>query len=274
MVLSETKKCKKCDAVKPIEAFNRDNGLKGGFSNVCRECRLEYQRAWVGSHRDQDRASKRKYDRKNRDINLAINREWRAANPERVQLSRDKWAAANPEKVAAARKTSLEKKKAETKMRRSFDLRPRVVEDQRRCSGCLRYHPKDSFYADVNVADGVSIYCKTCAKKRAREYAKIPKSRDYKKRYADRYQLKKYGLSIEDVDRMIAAQNGACAVCREPLIYGTGGCAIDHDHDTNTVRGLLCRLCNVGIGHFRENETYLNAAISYLQRTKGRKNAA
>lgn len=273
MVSFETKQCNKCGFLKPTEAFNRDNRSKDGFARVCRECRLVYQRAWIAEHRPQVRASQQKYDLKNRDVNLAIMREWRAANPDRVRVSREKWIAANPEKIAAAAKRSSEKKKAETKMRRSIDLRPREIDDTRRCSSCLKYHAKENF--GPAGPGQLSIYCKPCLNRIARDRLKKPKNRANAKKYADRFRIKKlYGMTIEDIDRMMDDQDNKCAICREPLVFGTGGCSVDHDHGTNVVRGLLCRLCNVGLGHFRENEMHLNAAIRYLQRARGQKNAA
>lgn len=76
--------------------------------------------------------------------------------------------------------------------------------------------------------------------------------------------LKTYGITIEQYDALISAQNGCCAVCG-----GSGDGKpwhVDHCHDTGKVRGILCALCNRGIGHFRESAALLRAAADYLER--------
>ncbi|MEA2945688.1 MAG: hypothetical protein QOI40_1018 [Alphaproteobacteria bacterium] len=71
-----------------------------------------------------------------------------------------------------------------------------------------------------------------------------------------------YGLTMEDYDRMLARQQGACAICkRKPLQR----LCVDHCHLTNMVRGLLCRRCNVGLGHFEDDARLLHEAATYVE---------
>lgn len=74
--------------------------------------------------------------------------------------------------------------------------------------------------------------------------------------------LKKYGLSESRYAEIIESQKFHCAICgAEPTV-------VDHDHATGEVRGLLCRTCNTGLGHFRDNRELLSSAITYLERAK------
>jgi hypothetical protein len=75
----------------------------------------------------------------------------------------------------------------------------------------------------------------------------------------------KYGISEADYDAFAAAQGNGCAVCHAPLPLNRSG-HIDHDHNTGTVRGLLCMRCNVGIGNLRDDPEILASAIDYLQK--------
>lgn len=73
----------------------------------------------------------------------------------------------------------------------------------------------------------------------------------------------KYGMTVGDYNDLLKKQNGMCAICLLPP--GKQALRVDHDHDTNEVRGLLCGTCNSGIGHLRDDVNLLKAAIEYLQ---------
>ena len=87
----------------------------------------------------------------------------------------------------------------------------------------------------------------------------------YSKRHHRKQHLKQYGLSEEDYALLFTLQNGRCAICNDPQPVDQTF-SVDHDHDTQVVRSLLCRGCNVGIGQFREDPKRLEAAIQYLRR--------
>lgn len=91
------------------------------------------------------------------------------------------------------------------------------------------------------------------------------------RRYAkDRLLRRDYGLSIEEYERLHELQEGRCAICGNPETglhgrYGTPlQLAVDHDHQTSQVRGLLCVFCNRGLGLFRDDPARLRAALAYL----------
>lgn len=70
---------------------------------------------------------------------------------------------------------------------------------------------------------------------------------------------RKYGLTPEEYDEMMEKQNGLCAICQKrPAKY------VDHCHDTNVVRGILCPGCNTAIGQFEDDLEIINRAIHYL----------
>jgi hypothetical protein len=69
-----------------------------------------------------------------------------------------------------------------------------------------------------------------------------------------------YGISLTDLDMMQNAQDGCCKICGKRKLL-----VLDHDHITRKVRGLLCRLCNKGLGHFGDDPNNLASAIQYLR---------
>lgn len=86
------------------------------------------------------------------------------------------------------------------------------------------------------------------------------------------YQLQyHFGISLQDYNEMLEAQNYRCAVCEKPhgsdIHSGkrTKGLGVDHDHVTGEVRGLLCNDCNRGIGQLGDSPQRLRKAAEYLE---------
>ncbi|HEY0159969.1 MAG TPA: endonuclease VII domain-containing protein [Thermoanaerobaculia bacterium] len=80
-----------------------------------------------------------------------------------------------------------------------------------------------------------------------------------------------YGISEDELTAMLERQDHRCAICRRlPWERATRGStrrknlAIDHDHRSGKIRGLLCSSCNKGLGLFREQPARMAAAIEYL----------
>ena len=69
-----------------------------------------------------------------------------------------------------------------------------------------------------------------------------------------------YGLSPERYKQLYEEQGGMCKICKRRPISHT-----DHDHSTNRFRGLLCNLCNVGLGAFLDDPESLDSAAEYIR---------
>lgn len=70
-------------------------------------------------------------------------------------------------------------------------------------------------------------------------------------------------MSPEEYRDMFERQEGFCAICQHP--QGERALAVDHNHETNQIRGLLCDRCNRGIGYFRDDPELLIEASIYLR---------
>lgn len=80
----------------------------------------------------------------------------------------------------------------------------------------------------------------------------------------------KRGLTTEQFDAMVSAQENSCAICGKPgEVEHHGLLSIDHDHSTGVVRGLLCDSCNVGLGRFGDDLDRLEKAAAYLRLHRG-----
>lgn len=163
----------------------------------------------------------------------------------------------------------------------------------KRCRKCKVEKPLVKFHRDKTRKDGHVATCAECRlayskehhaknktkiNKRMREYAKVHRD-SYTKRQK-KWRLKnpkkhksqvlkmEYGITLEDYIKLLDLQSGGCGICgklpdsEEPYL------AVDHSHETQKVRGILCRDCNLGVGHFKDDVELLTSAVIYLGAVK------
>lgn len=79
----------------------------------------------------------------------------------------------------------------------------------------------------------------------------------------ERMVMKTYGLKEGEYQALYEAQGGACAICRRAKGLKKK-LAVDHDHATGYVRGLLCGPCNKILGHLRDDPELAMNVVRYL----------
>jgi predicted nucleic acid-binding Zn-ribbon protein len=80
--------------------------------------------------------------------------------------------------------------------------------------------------------------------------------------------IREYGITLEQYEEILTIQGGKCAICgrSEPGKSESKQAffCVDHCHETGKVRGVICRRCNIGIGHLMDSVDLLSKAIFYL----------
>ncbi len=149
--------------------------------------------------------------------------------------------------------------------------------DRLTCFTCRQELPATDFHVCRQRKTGRHGQCKKCKA----EYIKQFKTPAFRAKRQEAYRKKKqedplycrraslmsrYGLTLADYGRLVEQQKGTCAIC------GQSGddkdrvfLVVDHDHSTGEIRGLLCDLCNTGLGRFRDSLPLVASALIYLR---------
>lgn len=137
--------------------------------------------------------------------------------------------------------------------------------ESKRCWRCKEEKHADQF---VRLKSGsLSRNCRACQAAHKRE------TREKQRGTRQGAHLSRtYGITKSEYAALFAQQGGVCAICRQPERTShrkdgkPSALAVDHDHTTGEVRGLLCGSCNQGIGSLGDDAARLQAAILYLQK--------
>ena len=134
---------------------------------------------------------------------------------------------------------------------------PEKVKDQSR-----RYREQHPDYAAAN-SRAWRAKNKEAYKQKLREYRLVRVAKDplWDRR---RNIHKLYKITLEQYEAMYRDQSGVCKICGALNIAGRR-LAVDHDHKTGRIRGLLCSRCNMAIGLFKDDLDLLRRAFEYVE---------
>lgn len=120
-------------------------------------------------------------------------------------------------------------------------------------------------------------FCDSCKKTRKLktfgDWAKHNKT--HRKKWQKEYQqtntyksnlmLRTYGITQEEYNEMLKEQDYSCAICQTHQDEFENRLSIDHNHNTGSIRGLLCSNCNTAIGLLGDNLESIQKALDYLK---------
>jgi len=163
-----------------------------------------------------------------------------------------------------------------------------MVNTIKQCSDCKQEKEFILFPPDKRCLYGRAAKCRKCtivAKKKY--YSKYPEAEAERRRKnaecgrkwyrKNRVKLieqmkwhrikKVHGITKAEYESILVAQDRKCAICcsEEPGRQDRHF-AVDHDHTTGKIRGLLCQKCNCGIGLLKDDIYLLEKALIYLRK--------
>ncbi len=131
---------------------------------------------------------------------------------------------------------------------------------------CCKELKNLSCFSKAGKKDALRSNCKKCDAIKYKRWKE--KNREAYLRSTSNSGLKiKYGITLDEYERLFAEQKGCCNICKttHPGRKGVERFAVDHCHKTNKIRGLLCMTCNTAIGLLNEDPVLFDAAKRYLQ---------
>lgn len=138
----------------------------------------------------------------------------------------------------------------------------KIIKGKLTCNKCKKKKGIACFNKHKRYKDGYRRTCRNCEKKQAKEY--------YKKYPEKRYsaQLKyHFGITMKDYNNMLKQQNNCCAICGRNKTKFKKRLAVDHNHKTKYIRGLLCMFCNSRLlRYLKDHKGNAVGLVCYLQK--------
>lgn len=183
---------------------------------------------------------------------------YRERNRERIRERERKYYAANRDRILESQRAYVERNREKIKdSNRDRAQLERVTNPEAQLARERRYAEKHN-----------ERRLESSRKYKAKERAKDPEA--YLKRVRElrrAWSLRLRGVTPEQWEAMFESQGRACGICPATTPTKDRFWALDHNHATGKVRGILCMHCNVGIGQFKDDPQRLRRAADYLERT-------
>lgn len=156
------------------------------------------------------------------------------------------------------------------------------------CTKCTKYLPLESFYPKRKF---FSPMCKECERKLSlgrykrlspEKKEKVNQRRKIQRKQSPHYSTWKLRQRIttkglhDDKNKILGLlkTQESCSICQTPFSETKKGPVVDHSHVSGKFRGIICSNCNLGLGCFRDNPNFLEAAITYLKLLQPAENLA
>jgi hypothetical protein len=219
--------CNTCGQLKPASEYY---ALRSGrLCGECKQCKRNYSKKYRKENVGRVSGNNKKYYKNNKEkINLKVVL-WKKANPQKDRESDERYRGKHINQIRISDKMYRERNKNSLKEK---SLMYRMDNKEKRQETCAKYRANN-------------------------------KDKEFECSLRKRYKI---GRSV--FIQMLDAQGGRCMICGVKFDNKSKGknVCVDHCHNTQRVRGLLCLKCNSGIGFFGDSQSKLRKAIEYLDR--------
>ena len=138
---------------------------------------------------------------------------------------------------------------------KQLEVKTLLESGKKKCGRCGEIKDLSEFNKDIYTSTKLTSLCKECVKIKGYFYRNSNQG-------VTTLLKSRYGVTDIELDKYLKTEY--CEICGDRL---TGkNKHLDHDHKTGKYRGTLCKYCNVGLGHFRDNPELLILAAEYLKK--------
>jgi hypothetical protein len=138
------------------------------------------------------------------------------------------------------------------------------------CVKCNKTKPETDYYKASHDPSKRRSTCKACWTSLYGGFRPIWYEKNKEGHCRDYAFRRKYGITLDEYEAMLARQKGLCAICQQPPSGKVRvRLCVDHNHTTDMARELLCTSCNTWVGMLETKPEVVEAAKKYLERHNG-----
>lgn len=250
------KRCSKCGEIKPLDLFNKKSGRVNQYQSYCKSCYIMYQQE----------------QRKSLATRHITPSSITCIKCQETKETKDFYRDSSNISGYMVVCKSCHSQHIRAKYREKYgEVRGDTFNNgtTKRCTRCKEIKPFEDFgRRGPKRSNAYESECKICKRKRSSEaYHTSPVEQA---RIRNKNLKKNFGITLEEYTRMLDFQGGVCAICGkeetriDPRRGIVSSLAVDHDHKTGMIRGLLCYTCNMALGYLQEDPNLIQALLTYI----------
>ena len=130
------------------------------------------------------------------------------------------------------------------------------------CNKCKKKKGISCFNKHKRSKDGYRKTCRVCEKREQKEYNK-----KYPEKRKNSWLKYNYGITLDEYNEILESQNNKCDICKRAATSFKKMLAVDHNHKTGYIRGLLCTFCNSRLlRYLKDHKGNAVGLVNYLKK--------